>query len=49
MSHGDGMYRSSDGGRTWTYLGLAETRQISRVRIHPKDPDVVYVGALGHM
>jgi photosystem II stability/assembly factor-like uncharacterized protein len=48
VSHGDGVYRSSDGGRTWTYIGLAETRQISRVRIHPKNPDVVYVGAQGH-
>jgi photosystem II stability/assembly factor-like uncharacterized protein len=49
VSHGDGVYRSNDGGKTWRYLGLAETRQISRIRIHPKNPDVVYVAALGHV
>jgi photosystem II stability/assembly factor-like uncharacterized protein len=46
-SHGDGVYRSDDGGRSWTHLGLAETLQIARVRIHPEDPDVVYAAALG--
>jgi photosystem II stability/assembly factor-like uncharacterized protein len=49
VSHGDGVYRTSDGGKTWRYLGLAETRQISRIRIHPRNPDVVYVAALGHV
>ena len=48
VSHGDGMYKSEDGGKSWTYIGLAPTRQIARVRIHPKNPDVVYVGAAGH-
>ncbi|HEU5169710.1 MAG TPA: glycosyl hydrolase [Gemmatimonadales bacterium] len=48
VSHGDGVYRSGDGGRSWRYVGLAETRQIARVRVHPKNPDVVYVAALGH-
>jgi len=48
-SHGDGVYKSIDAGRTWTHLGLADTRQIGRVRIHPKNPDIVYVCALGHM
>jgi photosystem II stability/assembly factor-like uncharacterized protein len=48
-SHGDGVYKSLDGGKTWKHLGLAETRQIGRVRIHPKNADVVYVCALGHM
>jgi photosystem II stability/assembly factor-like uncharacterized protein len=48
VSHGDGVYRSSDGGRTWRNLGLADTRHIGRIRIHPRDPDVVYVAALGH-
>ena len=48
VSNGDGVYRSDDAGKTWVYVGLADTRQISRVKIHPKNPDVVYVGALGH-
>jgi len=48
-SHGDGVYKSMDAGRTWSHLGLAETRQIGRVRVHPKNPDIVYVCALGHM
>ncbi len=46
--HGDGVYRSTDAGRTWQHLGLADTRHISRVRVHPNDPDTVYVAALGH-
>ena len=45
---GDGVYRSNDGGRTWTHLGLAETQAIGRVRIHPTNPDRVFVAALGH-
>ena len=45
---GDGVYRSGDGGRSWTHLGLAETQAISRVRVHPDDADRVYVAALGH-
>ncbi|MGQ1786788.1 WD40/YVTN/BNR-like repeat-containing protein [Saccharicrinis sp. GN24d3] len=45
---GDGIYRSSDGGDTWKHLGLSETQAISRVRIHPTDPNRVYVAALGH-
>ena len=46
-SHGDGVYRSTDAGRTWTHVGLDRTRHISRIRIHPTDPDVVYVAAQG--
>ena len=49
VSHGDGVWRTSDGGKTWASLGLAETRQISRVRVHPTNPDIVYVGAQGHV
>jgi photosystem II stability/assembly factor-like uncharacterized protein len=49
VSHGDGVYRSGDGGKSWTYIGLAETRQISRVRINPKNSDEVYVAAEGHV
>ncbi|MGH7717492.1 MAG: VPS10 domain-containing protein, partial [Gemmatimonadaceae bacterium] len=49
VSHGDGVYKTTDGGKTWTHLGLTETRQISRVIVHPKHPDLVYVGAQGHV
>ncbi len=45
---GDGVYRSNDGGRTWTRAGLENTQTISRIRVHPSDPNVVYVAALGH-
>jgi photosystem II stability/assembly factor-like uncharacterized protein len=48
LASGDGVYRSADGGKTWMNVGLPETRQISRIVVDPKDPDVVYVGALGH-
>ncbi|MGH7332791.1 MAG: WD40/YVTN/BNR-like repeat-containing protein, partial [Candidatus Rokuibacteriota bacterium] len=48
VSHGDGVYRSTDGGRTWVNRGLSDTRHIGRVRVHPRDPDLVYVAALGH-
>ena len=48
VSHGDGVYRSTDGGRTWRNMGLRDTRHIGRVRVHPRDPDLVYVAALGH-
>ena len=47
-SPGDGVYKSNDGGRTWKHLGLEKTQQIGAVRIHPKNPDIVYVAALGH-
>jgi hypothetical protein len=40
VSHGDGVYKSNDAGKTWKFMGLGDTRQISRVRIHPKNPDV---------
>jgi photosystem II stability/assembly factor-like uncharacterized protein len=47
-SHGDGVYRSDDGGETWRHMGLTDTRQISNVIVHPEDPNLVYVAALGH-
>ena len=49
VSHGDGVFKTTDAGKTWTYIGLADTRQIGRVRVHPKNPDIVYVAALGHV
>lgn len=47
-SHGDGVYKSLDGGRTWTHQGLAVARQIARIRVHPSDPNLVYVAAQGN-
>lgn len=48
FSHGDGMWKSVDAGKTWEQIGLEDSRHIPRIRIHPKDPNVVYVAALGH-
>jgi len=48
VSAGDGVWKTTDGGKTWTSLGLAATRHISRIRVDPANPDVVYVAALGH-
>jgi photosystem II stability/assembly factor-like uncharacterized protein len=46
---GDGVFKSMDGGRTWSHMGLRETRHVGAVVIHPRDPDVVYVAAVGHL
>lgn len=48
-SNGDGVYKSVDGGKTWTHVGLENTYHIGAVKIHPKNPDVAYVAALGHL
>lgn len=46
---GNGVYRSTDAGRTWTHLGLDDTHHIARIQVHPRDPDVAYVAAVGHL
>ena len=47
VSHGDGVYRSTDGGDTWRHLGLSDTRHIAEVLIDPRDPDSIFVAAQG--
>lgn len=49
VSHGYGMWKTTDRGKTWKQIGLTDTRHIPRIRIHPKNPDVVYVAAMGHL
>ena len=49
ISHGDGVYKSTDAGKTWKHIGLKETQTISRILIHPTDPNIMYVAALGHI
>ncbi len=46
---GDGVYKSADAGKTWTHMGLRDTQHISRLLIHPKNPNIVYVAAMGHL
>ena len=48
ISFGNGVYKSTDAGKTWTHLGLRDTRQIGRIIVDPRDPSVVLVAALGH-
>ena len=48
-THGDGVYKSADAGRTWHNVGLEDSYHIGAVRVHPKNPDIVYVAALGHL
>jgi photosystem II stability/assembly factor-like uncharacterized protein len=49
LSSGNGVYKSVDGGATWTHMGLERTRQIAQIVIDPQNPGIVYVGALGHV
>jgi len=46
-SHGDGVYKSTDAGKTWTHVGLTLTQHIAEIKIHPKNPDILYVAAQG--
>ena len=48
ITQGDGVYKSTDAGESWEHLGLKETQAVARIRIHPKNPEIVYVAALGH-
>jgi len=48
IQYGDGVYKTNDGGKTWQHLGLENTRQIGRVIVDPKNPNIVFVAALGH-
>ncbi len=48
VAHGDGVYKSTDAGKTWAHCGLEATRHIAKIRVHPKNPDLLYVAALGH-
>jgi len=49
VSHGDGIWKSVDAGKSWSFVGLPESRHVPRIRIHPKDPDLVYAAVLGHL
>lgn len=48
ISFGNGMYKSTDGGKTWTHIGLENTRQIGRILVDPHDANIIFVAALGH-
>lgn len=49
VSYGHGMWKSTDAGKTWTFVGLKESKHIPRIRIHPKNPDLVYAAVLGDL
>jgi photosystem II stability/assembly factor-like uncharacterized protein len=46
---GDGVYKTTDGGKTWQHMGLADTQHVNRIVVHPANPDIVYVAAGGHL
>jgi len=48
ISHGDGVYKSTDGGKTWKHVGLKDTQTIAKVIVNPHSPDMVFVAAFGH-
>ena len=49
ISYGNGMYKSNDGGKSWSHIGLDATRQIGRVIVDPRNQNIVFVAALGHV
>ena len=49
MGYGNGVYKSTDAGNSWAHLGLDDTHHIGRIAIHPKNPDVVFVAAIGKL
>ena len=49
MGYGNGVYKSTDAGKTWTHLGLDDTHHIGKVAVDPKNPDIVFVAAIGHL
>ncbi|HEX5759035.1 MAG TPA: glycosyl hydrolase [Thermoanaerobaculia bacterium] len=49
VSHGEGVWKSTDAGRSWRHVGLGDSRHIPRIRIHPRDPELVYAAVLGHL
>ena len=49
VGYGNGMYKSTDAGRTWTHIGLDETQHIGKIAVDPTNPDVVFVAAIGHL
>ena len=49
VSSGHGMWKSTDAGETWQYIGLPKSEHISRIRIHPENPEIVYVGVIGNL
>ena len=46
---GNGMYKSTDAGKTWTHIGLADTQHIGKIAVHPRDPQTLFVAAIGHL
>jgi photosystem II stability/assembly factor-like uncharacterized protein len=49
VGYGNGVYKSTDAGKTWTHLGLADTQHIGKIAIDPRNPNIVYVAAIGHL
>ena len=49
IAQGDGVYKTTDGGKTWKHVGLKDSQTVSRLRVHPTNPDLVYAAVLGHV